>query len=80
MKTHLVQIFSILVLAIFCIETYAQNEDYDEEHIESSLANFSGLSLSTEYYRFSENETAWYFVANGKIEFGDSDYLNLELI
>lgn len=58
----------------------AQYEDYDEEHIESSLPNFSGFHVNMEYYKFNDSENATYLVGNGKIELGDRDYINIELI
>lgn len=58
----------------------AQDNDYDEEHIASSLTNFSRFQSSIEFYDMNANENALYWVNNAKIEFGDRDYLNIELI
>lgn len=76
-----VKIFLISLLLLLCFKSYAQLvEDYDESHIESSLPNFSGFNVNTEFYNFNVSEKAFYLVGNGKIEFGDRDYVNIELI
>lgn len=68
-------VFQLILSTGLC----AQEEDYDEEHIESSLPNFSNFNINLEFYQFNGNEKALYLVANGIIEFGNSDYLEVEL-
>jgi hypothetical protein len=73
----LVLFFTFFLLGI---AAFAQEEDYDDEHIESSLSNFSSFYTNSEYYQFNDTEKAIYILVNGKIEFGNSDYLNIEVL
>lgn len=72
--------FCVLFLLLATIQLRAQVEDYDEEHIVSSLVNFSSLNTSLEFYEFNGGESAISLVANATFEFGQSDYVNVELI
>ncbi|MCY1721577.1 hypothetical protein OU798_14570 [Prolixibacteraceae bacterium Z1-6] len=58
----------------------AQEVDYDAEHQESTLPNFSRVHSNFEFYSFNGGERAVHWVTNGKLELGDRDYLNLEMI
>lgn len=71
-----------LLLLFFAVSStcVGQEGDYDDEHIESSLSNFSSFNINPEFYQFNGDERAIYLVANGKIEFGSSDYINVEFI
>jgi len=73
-------ILLMLSFNLLVIEVYAQEEDYDDEHITSSLPNFSSFNINPEFYQFNSNESAYYLVSNGTFEFGNSDYLNIELV
>lgn len=80
MEKLISHVFLLLLLLSNICAGYAQvSDDFDNGHIESSLPNFSEFSISTEYYEFRSQETAIYLVSNGRIEFGNSDYLNLEI-
>ena len=68
-----------VIILLFSTKLLSQVADFDQEHIESSLINFSKIDVSTEYYRFSELSEALYLVANGTIELNDISRLNIEL-
>lgn len=80
MRPIAIMILPSIFLLILGTNVYGQYEDYDNEHIESSLPNFSGFHTNAEYYRFNEQERAVYLLINGNLEFGNSDYVNVELI
>ena len=70
----------VLSIGLFCIEGIAQIKGFDDSHIESSLTNFSSFYTNLEYYKFNDNEKSFYLLTNGTIEFGNSNYLNIELL
>jgi hypothetical protein len=73
--------FSLIVILTINSCLIAQDEDdIDVNHIESSLVNFSNINSNIEFYNFNSAQQSVQWVTNGTIEFGSSDYLNVEVI
>lgn len=74
--------FYLIILSILLsgLNVKAQIEDYDDEHIQSSLVNFSKFNINAEYYEFNQLTEALYLVSNGTFELNDFSRINIELI
>ena len=72
--------FLHLFLLTFFFSLWSQEEDFDYEHIQSSLVNFSRISANLEYYEFNQLTEALYLVSNGTFELNDFSRVNIELI
>lgn len=72
--------FIILATLVTGSKVTAQIEDFDDEHIQSSLVNFSRFNFNTEYYKFNQLTESLYLVANGTFELDEFSRVNVELI